>query len=83
MMAEVLAHWQSDEALVLQERLTAVRSVFDGLPFTAILKQCLAEMTGNPQWNHLRPPNGAVDKEVLVQTLTQLQTLGFRAELDT
>lgn len=76
-MAELLEAWQSPEAEALQEALTEIRSAFDGLPFTAILKQYLAHQQHDPQWLPIRPPNSLVDNSELIQLLEKLRTIGF------
>ena len=51
------AHEESDnDAGDLQERLTAVRKVFDGLPLVAALKEAMTTITGRRGWQAIRPP---------------------------
>lgn len=51
------AHEESDnDAGDLQERLTAVRQVFDGLPLVAALKEAMTTITGRRGWQAIRPP---------------------------
>jgi 4-hydroxy-tetrahydrodipicolinate synthase len=77
MAAKVFANWKNDGADELQERLTEVRSAFDGLPFTAALKQMFFEWTGNPDWLNIRPPNSPVGTEEMKALSDRLKALGF------
>ncbi len=59
----------------LQERLTAVRQVFDGLPLIGALKEAVANVTGRNGWRALRPPLtllDAVQSEKLRESLDQV-----------
>ncbi len=40
----------------VQERLTAVRRVFDGFPLVAALKEAMAAIADRPGWRAVRPP---------------------------
>lgn len=72
---QVFANWQSAEADILQKKLTAMRSCFEGLPFTGILKQYLANLEQKPSWLNIRPPNSLVSGEALTNIITQLNQI--------
>jgi 4-hydroxy-tetrahydrodipicolinate synthase len=69
---DVYNQWQSAEAETLQATLTAQRNIFEGLPFIGILKQYMAHLSGNPQWLHVRPPNGLVPEIELKRVVEQM-----------
>ncbi len=77
--AKVFRHWQSDQGDHWQQYLTQVRSCFDGLPFSAVLKQYLAHRRKDPRWLYLRPPLSPVSDETLHELLRQLSILKFEA----
>lgn len=72
---DVFDHWQSAQVDMLQSELTAQRNIFEGLPFIGILKQCMALLSGNPQWLHVRPPNGLVPEIDLRRVIEQMAKL--------
>ncbi len=72
MAAKVWLGWLSDEADVLQRELTRARSLFEGLPFVAAIKQVLASR-GDLSWKYLRPPNSSISKEELDTLLENLK----------
>lgn len=74
-MAQVFQNWETEYADALQEELTAVRSVFEGLPFVAILKQYMAQYHKDDRWLALRPPNSMVQQEVVQQVVDKLGRL--------
>lgn len=76
-MAQVFRNWETEYADALQDELTAIRSVFDGLPFVAVLKQYLADYHHDARWSALRPPNSHVKAEMVQGVTEQLEVLGF------
>lgn len=77
MAARLFRSWRSDEADDLQEQLTAVRNAFEGLPFTAALKQMFFEWTNDPAWLNLRPPNSLLGAEKIKELSDRLRSIGF------
>ena len=69
---EVFNHWQDPLADTLQAELTDERNIFEGLPFIGILKQYMAHQSANPQWLHVRPPNGLVHETALQKVIEQM-----------
>lgn len=65
----VFNNWQDTEADKLQDELTAMRNIFEGLPFIGILKQYLARIQNIPQWRNIRPPNGLIDESRVTEVL--------------
>ncbi len=53
----VYAAWKSAAAEGLQRSLTDVRLVLQSYPLQAALKEVMAELTGDPSWRVLVPPN--------------------------
>ncbi|MCB0630158.1 MAG: dihydrodipicolinate synthase family protein [Saprospiraceae bacterium] len=76
-MAQVFQNWETEYADALQDELTAIRSVFDGLPFVAILKQYLAQYHEDPAWLPMRPPNSHVSAAVVDKVVEELGRLYF------
>lgn len=70
---QVYAHWEDPVAAQLQDQLTALRLIFNEMPFVPILKQCLARLTNNEDWLHLRPPNAWLDEKVVETVLQELE----------
>ncbi|NND34106.1 MAG: dihydrodipicolinate synthase family protein [Saprospiraceae bacterium] len=59
----------------LQEKLSALRACFDGLPFTSVLKQYLARVNNDARWLNVRPPNSLVEMsgiEALIKSIDQI-----------
>ena len=77
MAARVLENWKQEKAHDYQEALTRVRSIFDGHPFSAVLKQYLAQETGNKNWLYMRPPNSALPLDTLQNLNRALIDLSF------
>jgi 4-hydroxy-tetrahydrodipicolinate synthase len=75
--AQVYDKWQTEEADELQEYLTQIRSSFEGLPFTAVLKQYLADVRKDSRWFNIRPPNYLIDPALLVELKNKLAKLSF------
>lgn len=61
----------------LQERLTAVRQVFDGLPLIAALKEAMATITDGTRWRALRPPLTPLDAAQAMQLQESLGQTDF------
>lgn len=79
MAADVFqAHETSrSDAQTLQEQLTAVRQVFDGLPLVAALKETMATLTGRSGWRALRPPLGTLNDSQSQDLHDSLRQVGF------
>ncbi len=75
-IAQVFEHWQTDEADTMQDQLTKIRSIFDGLPFVPILKQYLAHQHGQ-EWLPLRPPNSLVAETIFNDLIKGIENLNF------
>lgn len=78
--AAVYQAWQTPEADALHKELTAIRSAFEGLPFSALLKQYLAHQQSNPQWLPVRPPNSPIPETELAKVLAELKRLSFEPD---
>ena len=61
----------------LQEQLTAVRQVFDGLPLIGALKEAMANLTGCTGWRALRPPLTLLDAAQSEQLRVSLDQTRF------
>ena len=67
----------SPNAEDLQDRLTAVRQVFDGLPLISALKKTMSVITGRDGWQALRPPLTALDALQARELRESLGQAGF------
>ena len=76
-ISQVYTQWQTKEADALQEKVSRLRSCFEGLPFTAILKQYLAHYQNDPTWLNIRPPNSILQDAVLDKVMAGLNAEGF------
>jgi len=52
---------RDEESAELQERLTAMRLAIEAHPVVPALKGMMGELTGDPVWQHVRPPLPEVD----------------------
>jgi len=79
MAAEVFRAFEESESTAddLQERLTAVRQVFDGLPLLAALKEAMISITGRESWRALRLPLTSLDPAQSKQLRNSLDQAGF------
>ena len=79
MAAEVFQAFEGSASTAddLQERLTAVRQVFDGLPLLAALKEAMISITGREGWRALRPPLTALDAAQSEHLRNSLDQAGF------
>lgn len=78
MIVELFDTWRSDGADALQDRITAIRMVFQNAgPLVPVLKAFYAHVTGDDGWAVVRPPLMAVDREVARGVADQLEGLGF------
>lgn len=68
---------EKSNAKALQEQLTAVRQVFDGLPLIGALKEAMANLTGRTGWRALRPPLTLLDAVQSEQLRESLDQTGF------
>jgi 4-hydroxy-tetrahydrodipicolinate synthase len=59
----VQAFRRQEDATALQTRLSALREIFSGKPFVAVLKAFLAAQSGDDRWLHMRPPHVQPDPE--------------------
>ena len=80
--AEAAAVFQSwltsdQEGEKKQERLSQIRTAFEGQPFAAVLKQYLAMHQKDMNWLNIRPPNNWIPESSLLGVLTRLAELNF------
>jgi len=54
---------RDDEALALQERLSALRGSIEAYPMIPALKALMANLTAEKTWRNLRPPLSELDEE--------------------
>jgi 4-hydroxy-tetrahydrodipicolinate synthase len=54
---------RDDEALALQERLSALRGSIEAYPMIPALKALIANLTAEKTWRNLRPPLSELDEE--------------------
>ena len=79
MAQEVFQAFETESANAdeLQEQLTAVRQVFDGLPLIGALKEAMANLTGRNGWRALRPPLTPLEAAQSEQLRDSLDQAGF------
>ena len=53
---DLYARWKNEGAEALQERLDAIRRVFQNYPMIPALKAAVAHFGGDPAWARVRPP---------------------------
>jgi 4-hydroxy-tetrahydrodipicolinate synthase len=75
---QLYENWQMEDADKRQEKLTTMRSCFEGLPFTAILKQYLAKLEQRPSWLNIRPPNALLSEEIVTNVFAQLNQIKIK-----
>jgi len=82
LVAEVFKTWQTGKSAdQMQDHLIAVRTAFEGLPFSGALKSLISKWTGNVDWLNVRPPNTLLDSKDLNTLEARLQALNFKADL--
>ncbi len=63
---------ESDEAEVLQRRLTKLRTHVEAYPMIPALKRLISELTDDEDWRNLRPPLSALDEASAEGLLSRL-----------
>ena len=61
-----------------QEHLASVRSAMDPYPLIGMLKKLMVVAGGDPEWQHIRPPNTLMQEPDFRALTEKLDTLGFR-----
>lgn len=76
--AHVYRAWlENGEAHKLQDELNSIRGAFEGLPFSATLKQYLAHVRQDSDWMNIRPPNSLVTDDKIQSLIRGLEELDF------
>ncbi|MEJ2720605.1 MAG: dihydrodipicolinate synthase family protein [bacterium] len=75
--AEVYNARGTDDAVVLQKKLTSIRRAFDRFPLIGALKHVMSEHTGRDRWRNVRPPLRPLKREDAVRLEAELESLGF------
>ena len=75
--AQVYANWHRAQADSIQERLSAVRAIFEGYPAIAALKRVLARHSGDSGWLNIRPPLSALGEEEARELYAKLDAAAF------
>jgi len=83
MIRNVYDHWQSPQADVLQEGITAVRKAIQAYPIIPALKQIVAHYRDDPEWNLVRPPQVVLNSTQARSLLADLEKAGFEFNLAT
>ena len=71
---DLYVRWQGEGAAALQERLDAIRSVFQRYPMIPALKAAVAHWGRDPAWRRVRPPLVELDdaqERALIADLSQ------------
>lgn len=69
--------WNTPEGAMLQAKADVVRSIFQAVPMIPAMKRVVAEFSGHPQWQQVRPPLTNLDDAVAQGVLAQLGQAGF------
>jgi 4-hydroxy-tetrahydrodipicolinate synthase len=75
---ELYANWSGPQADAGQERLDALRRLFQPYPMIAALKTVIATRARDPQWAAVRPPLAALGEGQQRQLLAALDEHGFQ-----
>ncbi|GIK86276.1 MAG: dihydrodipicolinate synthase family protein [Betaproteobacteria bacterium] len=70
-------HWRDDDADARQQRLDAVRGVFQRRPMIAAMKAAIAHFGGDPAWATVRPPLTPLGAAETGALLGELAASGF------
>lgn len=70
--------WQDTSAEGLQQELNTVRAILQQYPMIAALKATIAHVTGDPEWERLRPPLVPLAPRQQAALVRSLQASGFR-----
>ena len=76
-IAALCRDWRGADAAQRQERLNALRGLFDKRPVIAALKTALAHYLHDPAWLTLRPPLQGLAAAAADDLLRELHDLGF------
>ena len=76
-ISRLAASWQADDADARQQKLAAIREVFQATGPIPTMKRLLAHRTGNDDWAHLRPPLTGVAKTAITDLEAQLAALDY------
>ena len=71
------AHWTGEGAEALQERLDAIRPVFQKVPMIPALKAAVAHWSGDPGWARVRPPLVELSDEQSSSLIADLKQRDF------
>lgn len=75
--AQLYANWRCDDAETLQATVAGIRSIVQGFPLIAALKEIMAYTTGREGWRHIRPPLEPLAKEETAALLMRLSATGL------
>jgi 4-hydroxy-tetrahydrodipicolinate synthase len=73
----LFATWQSEGAAEAQAQLDAVREIVQGYPMIPALKAIVANFSGDPTWDAVRPPLVSLGSEQKKSLLESLEQHGF------
>ncbi len=71
-------NWQSEKAETMQAELDAIRSTVEKYPMIPALKSVIGSLSGEAQWETVRPPLLALADDQKSELLDALHELGFR-----
>ena len=74
---DLFARWQHESAATLQERLDAIRSVFQRYPMIPALKAAIAHWGRDPGWSRVRPPLVELDDGQAKSLIAELESRDF------
>ncbi len=74
---QLFVAWQSNEAAAMQEKLNAIRDVFQKYPMIPALKSAVAAYSDNVNWRIVRPPLTVLNREQQETLISELDRLNF------
>lgn len=69
--------WNTPEGAALQAKVDVVRNIFQAVPMIPAMKRVVAEFSGQPQWQQVRPPLTNLDEALVPDLLAKLDEAGF------
>jgi 4-hydroxy-tetrahydrodipicolinate synthase len=79
-MRRLFTNWRGAQAIAEQERLDAVRRIFQGYPMIPALKACIAAHADDAQWETVRPPLVALEAGQKRSLLAALDECGLEMQ---
>jgi 4-hydroxy-tetrahydrodipicolinate synthase len=76
-IAALYREWNSSDAVAMQGRLDAVRTIFGKYPMIAAMKRAVAHWRNDEDWSRVRPPMVEIAPRESTKLIEELKTAGF------